>query len=306
MINAVGLTKRYGATVAVDELSFTVPAGQVTGFLGPNGAGKSTTMRMILGLDTPTLGSVTIDGRRYSSFARPLLKVGALLDARAVHPGRSAEDHLTAVALSNGIPRRRVREVIDLVGLQRAARRRAGEFSLGMAQRLGIATALLGDPPVLMFDEPVNGLDPEGVLWIRTLLKTLAREGRTVFLSSHLMSEMALTADRLIVIGRGRLIAEGTLDELLRGEDGGCVRVRSSDPARLAELLLDHGAQVACHPDGMLRVTGSSAQHVGEIARSAGVALIELSTAVASLEDRYMELTRDAVDYPTATAGAGR
>ena len=253
MIEAVGLTKRYGSTVAVDELTFTVPAGQITGFLGPNGAGKSTTMRLILGLDTPTAGTVTVAGRPYRSLRRPLLTVGALLDARAVHGGRSARDHLLAVALSNGIARSRVRDVLDLVGLQRVAGKRAGGFSLGMSQRLGIAAALLGDPPILMFDEPVNGLDPDGVLWIRTLLRTLAAEGRTVLLSSHLMSEMAQTADRLLIIGRGRLIAHGTLTEVLSGGSAANVRVRSSDPVQLTELLDRRGADVCPSRTGRCR-----------------------------------------------------
>jgi ABC-2 type transport system ATP-binding protein len=297
MIEASGLTKRYGATVAVDELTFTVPPGQITGFLGPNGAGKSTAMRLILGLDAPSAGTVTVAGRPYRTLQRPLLTMGALLDARAVHGGRSARDHLLAIALSNGIARRRVREVLDLAGLQRVAGKRTGGFSLGMSQRLGIAAALLGDPQILMFDEPVNGLDPDGVLWIRTLLKTLAADGRTVFLSSHLMSEMAQTADRLLIVGRGRLIAQGTLTEVLSNGSQAIVRVRSPDSVQLAALLDRRGA--AAHPqaDGTLQITGTSAEDVGEIARTHGLALQELSIQQASLEDRYMELTRDAVDY---------
>ena len=232
MIEAIGLTKRYGTTLAVDNLSFTVPAGQVTGFLGPNGAGKSTTMRLILGLDAPTSGSVTVNGRPYTQYRRPLLEVGALLEAKAVHGGRSARNHLKWLALSNGISRSRVDHVLDQVGLSGVARRRAGGFSLGMGQRLGIAAALLGDPKVLLFDEPVNGLDPEGVLWIRTLLKSLAAEGRTVFVSSHLMSERALTAGRLIIIGRGRLIAETSIGDLLQGASGNHIRVRSPEAGR--------------------------------------------------------------------------
>jgi ABC-2 type transport system ATP-binding protein len=297
MIEAIGLSKRYGSVVAVDDLTFTVPPGQVTGFLGPNGAGKSTTMRLILGLDAPTAGTVTVAGRSYRSLRRPLLTVGALLDGRAVHGGRTARDHLVAIAMSNGIPRSRVGAVLELVGLQRVAGKRAGGFSLGMAQRLGIAGALLGDPPVLMFDEPVNGLDPDGVLWIRTLLKTLAGEGRTVFLSSHLMSEMAQTADRLIIIGRGGLITQGTLAEVLSRGAGDVVRVRSADSVRLAELLDRPGVELHPQPDGSLQITGTSAEHVGELARAHGLALQELSTQQASLEERYMELTRDAVDY---------
>ncbi len=297
MIEATGLNKRYGSTVAVDGLTFSVPPGQVTGFLGPNGAGKSTTMRLILGLDAPTAGIVTVAGRLYRSLRRPLLTVGALLDARAVHGGRSARDHLLAIALSNGIARGRVRDVLELVGLQRVAGTRAGGFSLGMLQRLGIAAALLGDPPVLMFDEPVNGLDPDGVLWIRTLLKALAAEGRTVFLSSHLMSEMSQTADRLIIIGRGSLIAQGTLAEVLSSGSPATVRVRSPDAVQLGVLLDRRGAAVHTQPDGSLQITGTSAEHVGEIARAHGLALQELSIQQTSLEDRYMELTRDAVDY---------
>src|SRR6266581_3310477 len=233
MIEARGLTKRYGATVAVDDLSFTVPPGRVTGFLGPNGAGKSTTMRLILGLDAPDSGSVTVNGRPYAACRRPLFQAGALLEAKAFHGGRSARNHLLCLALSNGISRARVDEVLDLVGLRSTARRRAGGFSLGMSQRLGIAAALLGDPPVLMLDEPVNGLDPEGVVWIRTLLRTLAAEGRTVLLSSHLMSEMAMTADRLVIIGRGRLIAQTTIKDFLAGGPGNFVQVRSPQSSAL-------------------------------------------------------------------------
>jgi ABC-2 type transport system ATP-binding protein len=304
MIEAVGLSKRYGATQAVDDLSFTVPPGVVTGFLGPNGAGKSTTMRLILGLDAPTAGSVTVNGRRYAEFRRPLFEVGAMLEAKAFHGGRSAYNHLLSLALSNGIGRARVAGVLDLVGLDKAARRRAGGFSLGMGQRLGIAAALLGDPPVLMLDEPVNGLDPEGVRWIRNLLKSLAAEGRTIFLSSHLMSEMSLTADRLIIIGRGRLITETTIDELLRGTDGAseAVRARSPQAGQLAELLRARGATVTSGDDGTLAITGATSDAVGELARANGLSLQELSVQRASLEDRYMELTRDAADY---RAGSG-
>ena len=297
MIEAVALSKRYGSAVAVDDLSFTVPPGQVTGFLGPNGAGKSTTMRLILGLDAPTGGRVTVNGSPYVGYRRPLFEVGALLEARAMHGGRSAYNHLLCLALSNGISRTRVAEVLDLVGLHGAARQRVGGFSLGMGQRLGIATALLGDPHVLLLDEPVNGLDPEGVLWIRTLVKSLAAEGRTVFLSSHLMSEMAITADRLIIIGRGRLIADGTVEELLQGGTGSFVQARSTEVDRLAELLTARGATVTRQPDGTLRVTGVSADIVGELARANGLSLQELSTQQASLEQRYMELTGESVDF---------
>ena len=304
MIEAVGLSKRYGTTVAVDDLSFTVPPGVVTGFLGPNGAGKSTTMRLILGLDAPTAGSVTVNGRRYAEFRRPLFEVGAMLEAKAFHGGRSAYNHLLSLALSNGIGRARVADVLNLVGLDKAARRRAGGFSLGMGQRLGIAAALLGDPPVLMLDEPVNGLDPEGVLWIRNLLKSLAAEGRTIFLSSHLMNEMSLTADRLIIIGRGRLITETTIDELLRGADGAseAVRARSPQAGQLAELLRSQGATVTRGDGGTLTITGATSDAVGELARANGLSLQELSVQRASLEDRYMELTRDSADY---RAGSG-
>ena len=297
MIEAIGLTKRYGTTVAVDNLSFTVPPGQVTGFLGPNGAGKSTTMRLILGLDAPTSGSVTVNGRPYPQYRRPLLEVGALLEAKAVHGGRSARNHLKWLALSNGISRSRVDHVLDQVGLSGVARRRAGGFSLGMGQRLGIAAALVGDPKVLLFDEPVNGLDPEGVLWIRTLLKSLAAEGRTVFVSSHLMSEMALTADRLIIIGRGRLIAETTIGDLLQGASGNHIRVRSPEAGELARLLTAQGADVIRQDHDTLRITGATSDTIGEIARSNGLTLRELSAHQVSLEERYMELTSGAVDY---------
>jgi len=297
MIEAIGLTKRYGTTLAVDNLSFTVPAGQVTGFLGPNGAGKSTTMRLILGLDAPTSGSVTVNGRPYTQYRRPLLEAGALLEAKAVHGGRSARNHLKWLALSNGISRSRVDHVLGQVGLGGVARRRAGGFSLGMGQRLGIAAALVGDPKVLLFDEPVNGLDPEGVLWIRTLLKSLAAEGRTVFVSSHLMSEMALTADRLIIIGRGRLIAETTIGDLLQGASGNHIRVRSPEAGELARLLTTHGADVIRQDHDTLRITGATSDTIGEIARSNGLTLRELSAHQVSLEERYMELTSGAVDY---------
>ncbi len=299
MIEAIGLSKRYGATWAVEDLSFTVPPGAVTGFLGPNGAGKSTTMRMILGLDAPTSGSVTVHGRPYVGFRRPLFEVGALLDARAVHGGRSAYDHLLCLALSNGIGRARVNTVLDQVGLRAVAHRRCGGFSLGMSQRLGIAAALLGDPRVLMFDEPVNGLDPEGVVWIRTLLRALAAEGRTVLLSSHLMSEMALTADRLIIIGRGRLIAQTTVAEFLRGDSDSYLRVRSPQADALATLLEAQGIGVTRQDDHTLRITGADGATVGELARVNGFTLQELSAHQASLEQRYIELTGDAVDYRT-------
>ncbi len=306
MIEVTRLGKRYGATVAVDELSFTVPAGQVTGFLGPNGAGKSTTMRLILGLDAPTAGSVTVNGRPYARFRRPLLEVGALLDASAVHGGRTAENHLRSLAWSNGISTRRVIAVLDQVGLRSAARRRVGGFSLGMKQRLGIAAALLGDPGVLMFDEPVNGLDPEGVLWIRTLLRSLAAEGRTVFLSSHLMSEMALTADRLILIGRGRLIAETTMEDLLGGATESTVRVRTPDIDSLTDALRAGGATVTRDGKSTLIVQGSSSDEIGAVARATGATLQELSEHRSSLEERYMQLTQDSIEYATDDSRAGQ
>ena len=300
MIEAAGLSKRYGPTLAVDDLSFTVPPGQVTGFLGPNGAGKSTTMRLILGLDAPTSGTVTVNGRPYATYRRPLFQAGALLEASAADGGRSAYNHLLCLALSNGIGRARVSEVLGLVGLRSVSRRRTGGFSLGMSQRLGIAAALLGDPPVLLFDEPVTGLDPDGVVWIRNLLKSLAAEGRTVFLSSHLMSEMSMTADRLIIIGRGRLIAQASIEDFLNGGPGSYVRVRSPQGDALATLLRAQGATVDGQPDGTLRITGATPGAVGELARANDITLAELSAHQASLEERYMELTKDSADYRTA------
>ncbi len=302
MIEAIGLSKRYGATLAVDDLSFTVPTGQVTGFLGPNGAGKSTTMRLILGLDAPTSGSVTVNGKPYTGFRRPLLEVGALLEAKALHGGRSAYNHLMALALTNGIPRGRVDKVLEQVGLRSVARKRAGGFSLGMGQRLGIAAALLGDPRVLMFDEPVNGLDPEGVLWIRNLLKSLAADGRTVFLSSHLMTEIALTVDQLIIIGRGRLITQTSIAEFLVEGTGNYVRVRSPEAAGLETLLRDRGATVE-RQDDLLRVVGATSDEIGQLARANGAAVLELSMHQASLEDRYMELTGGSGEYQAADGG---
>ena len=303
MIELTDITKRYGSTVAVDHLSFEVRPGEVTGFLGPNGAGKSTTMRMVVGLDAPTCGQVTVDGHPYRELRFPLRHVGALLEAKAIHPGRSARDHLRWLADSNGIGRRRVDEVLELVGLADVAHRRSGGFSLGMGQRLGIATALLGDPATLLLDEPVNGLDPEGIQWIRDLLRSLAAEGRSVLVSSHLMSEMALTADRLIVVGRGRLIAEGTVEDLVRGSSTGHVRVDAAEPERLRRLLHDRGAEAAPQPDDTLTVTGMDARDIGIIAGTAGITLYELSPHSASLEEAFMELTRDAAEY-TTTRGA--
>ena len=305
MIEVHDVTKRYGSTVAVDRLTFEVRAGEVTGFLGPNGAGKSTTMRMMVGLDAPTSGRVTIDGRRYGDLRFPLRHVGALLEARAVHPGRTARNHLLWLADSNGIDRRRVDHVLELVGLADVAHRRSGGFSLGMGQRLGIATALLGDPATLLLDEPVNGLDPEGIQWIRGLLRSLAREGRSVLVSSHLMSEMALTADRLVVVGKGRLILEGTVDEVVRGGSTGHVRVGSDAPDVLARLLRDKGAAVDTGADGVLLVTGLDARDVGILAGGAGITLYELSPRHASLEEAFMELTRDAAEYHAGTTTEG-
>jgi ABC-2 type transport system ATP-binding protein len=297
MIEARGLTKRYGPKVAVDDLTFDVRPGRVTGFLGPNGAGKSTTMRLILGLDAPTAGAVTVDGVSYRELRSPLYEIGATLESSAIHPGRSARNHLLALAASNGIPVRRVDEVLGVVGLDSVAQRRAGGFSLGMTQRLGIAAALLGDPGVLLLDEPVNGLDPEGIVWIRNLLRTLAGEGRTVFVSSHLMTEMSLTAEHLVVIGRGRLIADTSVEEFVRRSSGGFVRVRTPEPDRLAGLLRAEGATVEAAPDGALIVNGADRVAVGELAARSGLVLHELVTHEASLEEAFMELTRDAVEY---------
>ncbi|MEV7775042.1 ATP-binding cassette domain-containing protein [Kitasatospora sp. NPDC086791] len=309
MIEAHQLTKRYGEKTAVDRLDFTVRPGTVTGFLGPNGAGKSTTMRMIVGLDAPTSGTVRVNGRRYAEHAAPLQEVGALLEAKSIHPGRSAFNHLMAQAHTHGIPRRRVEEVIELTGLQSVARKRAGAFSLGMGQRLGIASALLGDPATVMLDEPVNGLDPEGVLWIRNLLTALAAEGRTVFVSSHLMSEMALVADHLIIVGRGRLLADTTVQELVRQAGGDAVKVASADPAALRSALAGPGVEVTgLAGSEELLVTGRTAREIGLAAAERGIALFELTPRTVSLEEAFMELTRDAVEYhgtTGATAAAG-
>ncbi len=301
MIEARGLTKRYGGKTAVDHADFTVLPGRVTGFLGPNGAGKSTTMRMVLGLDRPTAGQVTVNGRPYRSLAAPLREVGALLDAKAVHGGRSARNHLLVLAKSNGIPKRRVDEMLDLVGLRSVAKKPFRGFSLGMGQRLGIAAALLGDPGVLMFDEPVNGLDPEGILWIRTLMRGLAREGRTVFVSSHLMSEMALTADHLVVIGRGRILADTGTREFIDANATSHVLVRSPQLAELARHLTARGHRVEGDPAGGLRVTGVPAADIGDIAADNGLRLHELATVQPSLEEAFMRLTGDTVEYHAAT-----
>ena len=306
MIEAHHLTKRYGKTVAVDDLSFEVQAGQVTGFLGPNGSGKSTTMRMILGLDNPDGGAVTVNGRRYRDLPWPLREVGGLLEARSVHPGRSAYNHLWALAQSNDIPRARVDEVLALVGLTSVARKRASTFSLGMGQRLGIAVALLGDPGVLLFDETVNGLDPQGIRWVRTLLKSLAREGRTVFVSSHLMSEMALTADHLVVIGQGRLIAEQPVADFIAESSGQRVLVRTPSLDALADALVKAGARVGRGGEGTLDVNGIAAADIGDLAARLGIALHELTPQMASLEDAFMDMTQESVEFHgTASSTAG-
>jgi ABC-2 type transport system ATP-binding protein len=304
MIQARNLTKRYGGTVAVNDLSFDVKPGVVTGFLGPNGAGKTTTMRIILGLDRPNRGQVTVDGREYRDLPAPLHEVGALLDAKAVHGGRSAYNHLLCLAQSNGIPRKRVKEVLGIVGLEGVAGRRAGGFSLGMGQRLGIAAALLGDPAVLMFDEPVNGLDPEGIVWVRTLMRALAAEGRTVLVSSHLMSEMALTADHLIVIGKGRLIRDEGVNDFVASSSRQSVRVRSPQAANLAGHLRDAGATVRALTDDLLEVSGLDAAAIGELAAAQGAVLHELTPQRASLEEAFMELTSDSVEYHASRAVA--
>jgi ABC-2 type transport system ATP-binding protein len=297
MIEVKNLGKRYGEKVAVDGLDFVVQPGIVTGFLGPNGAGKSTTMRMIAGLDEPTAGRVLVNGRDYRAARAPMAELGILLEARSVHTGRSARNHLLALAQTNGVSQRRVDEVIDMVGLDGVARKRVGGFSLGMGQRLGIASALLGDPRVVVLDEPVNGLDPEGVLWIRNLLKDLAAEGRTVFVSSHLMSEMALTATRLVVIGRGRLIADTTVEEFVARAGGGAVTVRTPQAARLRELLLGPDITVTSQQSGILTVQGLSSEQIGQTAWQARLPIYELTPQQASLEEAFMQLTDDSVDY---------
>ncbi|TFV91463.1 ABC transporter ATP-binding protein [Blastococcus sp. CT_GayMR16] len=296
MITAQGLTKTYGQKTAVDGITFTVEPGRVTGFLGPNGAGKSTTMRMILGLDRPSAGSVTVNGHRYADSPAPLREVGALLEARALHPGRSARDHLRWLAVSNRIPAARVDEVLDLVGLDAVAGQRVGKFSLGMGQRLGIAVALLGDPPVVVLDEPVNGLDPEGIRWVRTLARQLAAEGRTVFVSSHLMSEMALTADHLVVIGRGTVLADCSMSEFIADHAASYVRVQSPQRGEVADLLRRQGLDVDVH-DEELRVQGLDAAAIGELVGTSGLLLHELTLVRSSLEDAFMTLTADSVEY---------
>ena len=297
MIEVRGVTKRFKDTVAVDDLSFEVKPGQVTGFLGPNGSGKSTTMRIIMGLDAPDAGTATVNGRNFHDLPLPLREVGALLEARAIHPGRSAYNHLWYLARSNDIPRSRVLDVLELVGLEKVAKKRAGKFSLGMGQRLGIAAALLGDPEVLLFDEPVNGLDPEGILWVRNLLKGLASEGRTVFVSSHLMSEMALTADQIVVIGKGKMISAGSTAELIAESSGQFVRVRSRQLDRLEELLRAKGAVVKREADAALAVSDMSAADIGDLAGTNGIFLHELAIQSASLEEAFMEITRESVEF---------
>ena len=311
MIEVRGLTKRYGDKVAVNDLTFGIEPGKVTGFLGPNGAGKTTTMRCILGLDYPNAGTITVDGKEYHDLDYPMREVGALLDAKAVHGGRSAYNHLLCLAQTNNLPTSRVGEVLELVGLSEVARKRSKGFSLGMSQRLGIAATMLGDPKVLMFDEPVNGLDPEGILWIRNLMKALAAQGRTVFVSSHLMSEMENTADHLIVIGRGKLIADCTMAEFIARSSGSSVRVRTPSPDQLVLAIAAEGGSAAADTDGTLLVQGMAADKVGDIAFENSIRLHELTTTRASLEEAYMEVTADSVEYhagvpgQAATVGSG-
>ncbi|GAA1432287.1 ATP-binding cassette domain-containing protein [Microlunatus lacustris] len=309
MISAEALTKRYGQQVAVDAVDFRVGPGQVTGFLGPNGAGKSTTMRMIVGLDRPTAGRVEVNGKTYREHRAPLREVGVLLDAKAAHPGRSAYKHLLSIAATHGIGASRVHEVIGLAGLDSVAGKRVGGFSLGMGQRLGIAAALIGDPATIILDEPVNGLDPEGVRWVRTLVRSLAAEGRTVLLSSHLMSEMAQTADRLIVIGRGRILADGPLDDVIAGATHSVVRVRARDAERLVATVAGPGVVVSMLSDGAVEISGLSAEQVAVAASAAGVVLHELGSSTGSLEEAYLALTAGEVEYRSSAVvgtGAGR
>ena len=298
MIEVSHLTKRYGEKIAVDDLTFTVKPGIVTGFLGPNGAGKSTTMRVILGLDAPSAGSVLVNGKTYRDLPAPLHEIGAMLEARAIHTGRSAYHHLLAMAATHGIPRSRVDEVIDIVGLAEVARKRVGAFSLGMGQRLGIASALLGDPGILILDEPANGLDPEGILWIRNLLTGMAAEGRTVFLSSHLMSEIALTAEHLVVVGRGALIADTSVAEIVaQASENSAVYVRSPEAARLREVLAADGVTITSDGPGTLEVRGHGSDRIGTLAAAAGIVLYELTPRTASLEAAFMRLTGESVEY---------
>ncbi|WP_406442302.1 ABC transporter ATP-binding protein [Streptomyces sp. NBC_01613] len=297
MIELEGLTKRYGEKLAVNNLTFTVRPGLVTGFLGPNGAGKSTTMRMMLGLDRPTAGDVRVDGKHYDHLKDPLTYIGALLDAKAMHGGRSAFNHLLCLAQSNGIPKRRVAEVLDTVGLTAVAKKKAKGFSLGMGQRLGIAGALLGDPRILMFDEPVNGLDPEGIHWIRNLMKSLATQGRTVFVSSHLMSEMALTAEHLVVIGQGRLLADTSMADFIEQNSRSYIRIRSPQRERLLDVLHEAGVTVVESGSGAMEVDGGKAEQIGELAALHQIVLHELSPQQASLEEAFMQLTAESVEY---------
>ncbi|WP_369036377.1 ABC transporter ATP-binding protein [Streptomyces adonidis] len=306
MIEARELTKRYGDKTVVDHLSFTVKPGEVTGFLGPNGAGKSTTMRMIIGLDSPTAGSVTVNGKSYAKHAAPLHEIGSLLEAKSVHPGRTAFNHLMALAHTHGISRSRVDEVIELAGLTSVAGKRVGAFSLGMGQRLGIASALLADPAIVMLDEPVNGLDPEGVLWVRNLLRSLADEGRAVMLSSHLMSETALIADHLVIIGRGRLLADTTVDDFTREAGGGGVKVATTEAVRLRSLLAGPDVTISSSSAEELVVSGRSAREIGAVAAEHGVALYELTPQSVSLEEAFMALTHDAVEYQSAPTDTAR
>jgi ABC-2 type transport system ATP-binding protein len=302
MIEITSLVKRYGEKTAVDGLDFTVKPGVVTGFLGPNGAGKSTTMRMIVGLDAPTSGQVLVNGRRYAQHVAPLQEVGTLLEAKSIHPGRSAFNHLNSLALTHGIPRRRVEEVVEMTGLTKVARKAAGAFSLGMGQRLGIAAALLGDPQTVMLDEPVNGLDPEGVLWIRHLLTGLAGEGRTVFVSSHLMSEMALTATNLVVVGRGKLLADTTVERFIQDAGGRSVKVLTAEPARLRDLLVGPDVAITGAPGSEeLEVSGLTARQIGATAFEHGVPVYELTPQTVSLEEAFMAMTGDAVEYHGST-----
>jgi ABC-2 type transport system ATP-binding protein len=297
MIEARGLTKRYGDTLAVDNLSFSIAPGKITGFLGPNGAGKTTTMRMILGLDQPTSGDVTVNGKRFAQLAQPMRQVGALLDAKALHGGRSAYNHLLCLAQSNNLPRHRVDQVLGLVGLNEVGKKRAKGFSLGMGQRLGIAAALLGDPEILMFDEPVNGLDPEGILWIRNLMKALAAEGRTIFVSSHLMSEMENTADHLLVIGRGKLIADCTVQEFIAANSQLTVRVQTPQQDQLSKLVAAAGGTVRDSGDGGVVISGLGVAEIGDLAYENSVRLHELSPIHASLEQAFMDLTASSVQF---------
>jgi ABC-2 type transport system ATP-binding protein len=302
MIQLERLTKTFGSKTAVDDITATIQPGKVTGFLGPNGAGKSTTMRMIMGLDRPTHGSATINGKRYAELRSPLGEVGALLDAKAVHTGRTAYNHLLAMAATHGISKRRVHEVIGLTGLESVATKRVGGFSLGMGQRLGIAAAMLGDPATLILDEPVNGLDPEGVLWVRQFARHLAGQGRTVFLSSHLMSEMAQTADHIIVLGRGRILADAPVEEILAGAARSAVRVRTPEVERLANAIQGGDVTITGVEAQLIEVTGLSAAQIGDAAAAAGIALHELTPLSASLEEAYLELTQDEVEYHSEVA----